>query len=193
MIYSFEIVFMNSLKGHLLIATPQLVAPLFARSVVLLIDHGEEGAMGVILNRPLQTTLSDLAGKVFAEDFRWDKPLHLGGPVPGSLIVLHGLEDLGDREIAPGVFATLDAATVQEIIHRRPEPSLVFANYSGWAAGQLEDELQGNSWLTLPATEPHVFWTGEVEHWKAAVSQVQTRKLFDFLNLKAPPGDPRWN
>lgn len=56
---------MNSLKGHLLIATPDLLAPLFARSVILMIDHDEDGAMGVILNRPTEASVSDLAGKIF--------------------------------------------------------------------------------------------------------------------------------
>src|SRR3954468_22224733 len=85
---------MNSLKGHLLIATPDLLAPLFARSVILIIDHDEEGAMGVILNRPTEASVSDLAGKIFEEDFSWEKPLHLGGPVSGPLMVLHALPDL---------------------------------------------------------------------------------------------------
>src|SRR5271166_51195 len=114
---------MQSLKGYLLIANPQLSSPMFSRSVVLMLDHSEGGAMGVIVNQPISTTISDLAGKVFDKDFEWNKPLHLGGPVPGSLLVLHTVEVLGDQEIVPGVFVTLDASSVQELIRERVEPS----------------------------------------------------------------------
>jgi putative transcriptional regulator len=184
---------MNTLKGHLLIATPQLTTPVFAQSVILMIEHGEEGAMGVILNQPSNTTITDLAGKIFEEDFEWSKPLHLGGPVPGSLIVVHTIPGLDALEIIPGVFVTLDAATVQQIIRRRPEPSLIIANYSGWGPGQLEGEFDWDSWITLPATAEHVFWTGEKDLWKAVVSEVNSRKLSDFLGLRSLPTDPSLN
>ncbi len=184
---------MQSLKGHLLIATPQLETPLFARSVILMLDHSHEGAMGLILNQPINTLMTDLAGKIFEEDFEWDKPLHLGGPVPGSLIVVHTLASLGGNEVIPGVFVTLDAASVQQIIRLRPEPSLVIANYSGWGPGQLEGEFGWDSWITLPATSDHVFWTGEKDLWKVVVSEVNAIKLSEFLKLKTRPADPRLN
>jgi putative transcriptional regulator len=184
---------MQSLKGHLLIATPQLSSPMFSRSVVLMLDHNEDGAMGVIVNQPINTTVSDLAGKIFESDFEWSKPLHLGGPVPGSLLVLHTVEDLGDHEIIPGVFVTLEASSVQELIRERVEPSLVIANYSGWGPGQLEGEFNWDSWVTLPATSEHVFWAGERELWHVVVSEVNARKLSDFLGLKTHPSDPSLN
>jgi putative transcriptional regulator len=184
---------MQSLKGQLLIATPQLSSPMFSRSVVLILDHSDEGAMGVIVNQPISTTISDLAGKVFDEDFEWNKPLHLGGPVPGSLLVIHTMQVLGGQEISPGVFVTLDASSVQELIRERVEPSLVIANYAGWGPGQLEGEFNWDSWITLPATSEHVFWTGEKELWNVLVSQVNARKLSDFLGLKTHSVDPTWN
>src|SRR4051812_44936536 len=184
---------MNSLKGQLLIATPQLQAPMFARSVILMLDHSEEGAMGVILNQPIKTTITDLAGKIFEEGFEWDKPLYLGGPVPGPLMVLHTIEDLSDHEIIPGVCHTLEAARVQELIRQRPEPSLIIANYSGWGPGQLEGEFGWDSWLTLPAKDEHVFWTGEKELWKVVVNEVNARKLSEFLRIREVPPDPRMN
>jgi putative transcriptional regulator len=184
---------MNSLKGQLLIATPQLLAPIFARSVILMLDHGDEGAMGVILNQPINTTVTDLAGKIFEDDFDWDKPLHLGGPVPGPLMVLHDLEELADQEVLPGIYHSIEASKVQEVIRRRPEPSLVIANYSGWGPGQLEGEFGWDSWLTLPATREHVFWSGEKELWKVVVNQVHVRKLSEFLHLREMPPDPSMN
>ena len=184
---------MKSLKGHLLIAAPQLSAPIFARSVILMLDHNEDGALGVILNQPINTVVTDLAGKIFEDDFEWDKPLHLGGPVPGSLTVLHTMEGLGDQEIIPGVFVSLDVESVHKVIHRRPEPSLVIANYSGWGPGQLEGEFEGDSWITLPATAEHVFWAGERDIWKVTTGAVNSRKLSEFLKLKTLPADPSLN
>lgn len=184
---------MNSLKGHLLIATPQLLAPIFARSVILMLEHNEEGAMGVILNQTINTTITDLAGKIFEEGFEWDKALSLGGPVPGPLIVLHSIEELADQEIISGVSHTIDAARVQEIIRLKPEPSLIIANYSGWGPGQLEGEFGWDSWLTLPAKVEHVFWAGVKDLWKVVVNEVNARKLSEFLKIREVPPDPRMN
>jgi putative transcriptional regulator len=184
---------MQSLKGHLLIATTRLTTPIFAQTVVLMLDHNEDGAIGVILNVPIKTMVTDLSGKIFEEDFVWSKPLHLGGPVPGALTILHTIEDLADQEVIPGVFVSLEAQAVQQIIRQRPEPSLVIANYAGWGPGQLEGEFECDSWMTLPAEIEHVFWTGEADIWKAVVSQVNSRKLFEILGMKPLPVDPSVN
>jgi putative transcriptional regulator len=184
---------MNSLKGHLLIATPQLHSPIFSRSVILMLDHGEDGAMGVILNNPLNVVVTDLSGKVFEEEFEWDKPLYLGGPVTGPLMVLHTIEDMADQEVIPGLYCTLEATKVQEVISRKVEPSLVVANYSGWGPGQLESEFGWDSWLTLPAQVEHVFWRGEKDLWKVVVNEVNARKLSEFLGLRDMPADPTVN
>src|SRR4051794_40757587 len=184
---------MNSLRGHLLIATPQMLAPIFSKSVILMLEHNEEGAMGVIVNQPINTTITDLAGKIFDEGFEWDKPLSLGGPVPGPLMVFHTMEELADQEVLPGVYHTLEASRVQEIIVRRPEPSLIIANYSGWGPGQLESEFGWDSWLTLPAKSEHVFWPGDRELWKVVVNEVNARKLSEFLKLREMPADPSLN
>lgn len=178
---------MQTLKGHLLIATPYLQSPIFSRSVILLLDHDEEGALGLILNQPISTTMTDLSGKIFAEDFEWDKPISLGGPVASSLMMLHTDEDLADDEVISGVFITTDGCRVQELIDRRSEPSLVIANYAGWGPAQLESELGANSWLTLPATFDHVFWTGEKELWNVALNQVQARKLTALVGVRTLP------
>jgi putative transcriptional regulator len=184
---------MESLQGQLLIATPQILTPIFYRSVILMLEHNQDGALGVILNRPTNATVTSLAGKVFADDFAWDKPLQFGGPVPGPLMVLHALEDLADQEVLPGLFSTIEATKVQEVISRKPEPCLVLANYSGWGSGQLESEFDRESWLTLPATVEHVFWAGEEDLWQVVRRQANVRTLSDFLGLRDLPSDPSLN
>ena len=184
---------MTSLQGHLLIASPHLLAPAFVRAVILMLGHDEDGALGVVLNQPIKTTITALSGKVFEEGFEWDKPLHLGGPVPGSLTVLHALGDLADREVLPGVYHTAEAAKVQEIIRRQPEPSLVIANTSAWGPGQLEGEFDTGSWLTLPARAEHIFWEWASGSLGGVFQEVGARRLSRFLGLRVVPLDPRWN
>jgi putative transcriptional regulator len=184
---------MQSLEGQLLIATPDLLAPMFSQSVVLMIDHDDEGAIGVILNKPTNTTMTDLSGKLFDDEFEWDKPLHVGGPVTGTLAVLHTIEAMADREVIPGVYLTLEASKVQHVLSKKPQPSVIVANYSGWGPGQLEGEIDRDSWLTLPASAAHVFWTGRGDLWKAAIRAINARKLSGVLGLRGMPADPGMN
>ena len=142
---------MNSLKGQLLVATTQLLDPNFGRTVVLILEHNDEGAVGVILNRPTQARVTDLAGQGFDESTDWDKPIHLGGPVPGTVLVLHAVEELSDVEILPGVYSTAEASKIQQLISRQAEPSLILANYAGWRRaargrdrGRFLDHLSGH-------------------------------------------------
>jgi len=184
---------MQSLKGHLLVATPQLVAPIFSRSVLLMLEHTDEGAAGVILNRPTEATISEISERIFQERLEWDKPMNLGGPVPGPLMVLHTLEELADQETIAGVYNTVDSDKIQQIVRRRIEPSLIVANYAGWGPGQLEGEIEEDSWLSLPATIRHVFWDGAVDLWEAAIKEIHASQLTRLLGLRAVPDDPSLN
>ena len=184
---------MNSLKGQLLIASPDLLSPYFTRSVTLMLEHGEQGAMGVTLNNPAETTVTDIAEEVFGEPFDWDKPIHIGGPVPGPLLVLHTDGELADMEILPGLYGTIEAEKLRQVLRRRPEPSLVVANNAGWGAGQLEGEFGADAWLTLPATAEHVFWAKPTDLWDTVVRAVNATKLSDFLGLDDVPDDPSVN
>ncbi|APW58975.1 YqgE/AlgH family protein [Paludisphaera borealis] len=184
----------QSLKGHLLIATPEVHSSLFARSVVLMVEHTEdEGAKGIILNLPTSATMTDLAGKLFDEDFVWDKPLHLGGPVAGPLLVLHTDQGLADLEVVSGVYMALDAVKSQHLISMEVEPSLVVANFSCWAPGQLEDELSNDVWLTTPADTAHIFLRGDQDLWQTAIRQIRADKLKEIMRLREPLGDPSLN
>jgi len=184
----------QSLKGRLLIASPVIQTPLFARSVVLVMEHDEErGAKGVILNLPTGATMTDLAGKLFDEDFIWDKPLHLGGPVAGPLVVLHTSPVMADLEIGSGVYASLDAAKSQHLITQEIEPSLVVANFSGWAPGQLEKELEDDVWVVAPADTARIFAGLDHDLWWATMRDVRSQALKDILKLRNLPEDPSLN
>lgn len=184
----------RSLKGSLLIASPQLQSPIFARAVVLVLEHTEEqGAKGVILNLPTGATMTDLAGKLFDEDFAWDKPLHLGGPVAGPLLVLHTRPKMADLEIGPGVYVALDAAKSQHLITQEVEPSLVVANFSGWAPGQLEKELDEDVWVVAPADTAKIFAGLDQDLWWTTMRDLRSDALRDILKLTNLPEDPSFN
>ena len=184
---------MNSLKGHLLVATPQLIASIFTRSVLLMLEHNEEGAMGVILNHPTDATISDVAEKIFEEPFEWDKPIRLGGPVPGPLMAVHADEDMADQNVLPGVFSSIDAAKLQSLIRAKAEPCLIIANYSGWSPGQLEGEIEAGSWFWLPATVEHVFWAGDDDLWDVVRKQFNSAQISKILGIREVPQDPSMN
>jgi putative transcriptional regulator len=184
---------MTSLKGQLLVATPDLFAQVFTHSVILMLEHSEGGAAGVIVNRPTEGTIADVAERVFDEPSDWGKTIGLGGPVPGPLILLHTVEDLGDQEVIPGLFNTVDPAKLRELVGRKVEPSLALANYSGWAAGQLEGEIESGSWIWFPASLDLVFWEGARELWDAVTKLYNARRLSEILRLRGAPDDPRVN
>lgn len=184
---------MTTLKGHLLVASPGLLDPNFARSVLLMFEHNKQGAAGLILNRPTVATISDIAEQVFSEPFDWDKPLNIGGPVVGPLLVVHTDEELSDREVIDGLFTTIDAAKVQVLLRQKVEPSLILANYAGWGPGQLEAEIKEGSWLLTAATPDLVFGTDNDEDWAAIVLEIESRVLPKILGIREVPEDPSLN
>ncbi len=184
---------MTSLSGHLLVASPKLLDPNFTRTVLLLFEHSQRGAAGVVLNRATEATVSDLAEQVFEEPFSWDKVIHLGGPVAGPLLVLHTVEEFADRTILPGVYSTFLTTKIQRLIRERPEPSLIIANCAGWGPGQLEGELERADWDHLPASPEHLFRDTTTDLWDDLSRASRSGNLARYLGLKVVPGDPGAN
>jgi putative transcriptional regulator len=184
---------MKSLKGHLLVAAPCLHDPNFTQTVLLLFQHSPEGAAGIILNRPTEATITDIAEQVFVEPFEWDKPILIGGPVAGSLLVLHKVESLSDYELIPGVYGTFDSTKIQAILRQKAEPSLIVANYAGWGPGQLETEMEDDSWLDFPASADHVFWEGARDLWDAVVKEINSAQFSRVFGFTEVPDDPMLN
>lgn len=184
---------MPSLKGQLLVAAESLTDPNFHRSVILMFDHTENGAGGIILNRPTGKTVRELSQALFNEKCDWNKAIHLGGPVVGPLAVAHTLEEYADMEVFTGLYGTLAAPKVLDLIRQKAEPSLVLFNYSGWGAGQLESELLESAWKVWPARLEHVFWTGRRDLWASVQAEINGSNLGKLLGVKHRPADPSAN
>ena len=163
----------GSLKGKLLIAAPKL-ADYFRRTVVLVLEHNEEGAMGVVLNRPTETPVAEAVPDL-AELAGEDSLVHAGGPVNPSTVIA-----LGDVDGTTQLLGPEDT----ELELRRLR---VFAGYAGWAPGQLDGELEEEAWITDPAKPGDPF--AENDLWP----EVLQRKGGAYALLATMPPDPSLN
>jgi putative transcriptional regulator len=179
----------TSLKGHFLIAAPTLVDPNFFRTVVLMIQHNDEGALGLILNRPTHATVAEVAEKVLEEsETSIAGNVCQGGPCEGPLMILHDEEAAGDVEVMTGVHFTTDKAKLEWLLRSHDGKAGVFVGYSGWSAGQLEQEIKGNSWLLLPATAEQIF--DPAVNWQKLLTRAFVAQ---YVPAERIPDDPSVN
>jgi putative transcriptional regulator len=179
----------ESLRGQLLVAGPSLVDPNFRRTVVLVGEHGDEGAMGVVLSRPSGIVVEDAVPPLAALD-GVDTEVFVGGPVQPQAIVVLG--DFGEPENAAVVVfesigflpGELEPDDLGDLTRAR-----VFAGYAGWGKGQLEGELAEGAWIVEPALRADVFTDAPEQLW----SDVLRRKGGPFGLLAMMPDDPRVN
>lgn len=177
---------MKSLKGKLLVAAPSLLDPNFHKTVVLMLEHSEEGAGGFVLNRSSEKTVRELWSVAFDIESDWEKPIYFGGPVTGPLSALHGVKELADRKICHGVYCAMTPAHLQELVERKQEPSLFVANYAGWGAGQLERELKEDAWLVHPARAKHIFWDGDKDLWSVVMDEIYAKTIVSSFKVVLP-------
>lgn len=183
---------MDSLKGHLLVASPHLLDPNFVRTVVLLIQHTDEGAFGVVLNRPTQSTVREVWSELGAGACDDQRNVNLGGPVSGPLLALHANEMLSEMEIVPGVHFAAQREHLEKLVAKHAAPFRLFVGHSGWGSGQLERELKEGSWLTAPASAEYVFFD-EGDLWKEVTQEIGRSILSSVLKIKHVPPDSSLN
>ncbi|QBR93815.1 YqgE/AlgH family protein [Nocardioides euryhalodurans] len=179
--------------GMLLVATPELLDPNFADTVVLLLDVDDEGALGVVLNRPTPVAVSEVLaawGEVVAQP----EVLFQGGPVSteGALAVgwLADEDDVpvGFREIA-GRLGVVDLDTPVELVDGSLSGMRIFAGYAGWGAEQLGGEIEEGSWYVVPAQPPDVFRDDPTDLWR----DVLRRQPGELAWHSTRPVDPQLN
>jgi putative transcriptional regulator len=172
----------GSLKGRLLIAAPSLY-DFFRRAVILMVEHTEEGAFGVVLNRPSETTIGE-AVPTLAEVADPADMVRIGGPVGAeSVVVLGEFEDPGDSpKIVVGNVGVVDPGEGAQLDRAR-----VYAGHSGWGPGQLESELEREAWLVESARPGDPFRDDDL--WVVALH----RRGGDYALLATMPEDPSLN
>ena len=168
----------DSLRDHFLLAMPSLREGIFSQSITYICDHGEQGAMGIVINQPLELSLLEIFEhlQIEAQGRVTHMPVMSGGPVQ----IDHGfvLHRAGDRlwEASLSVTSEVTLTTSRDILQaiaagEGPPDHLIALGYAGWSAGQLEQELAENSWLILPADSNIIFSTPyNLRHSAAAAS-----------------------
>jgi putative transcriptional regulator len=181
---------MDSVRGQLLVAGPTLLDPNFWRTVVLVVEHNEEGALGLVLNRPSETNVADavpeLAGVVEPEE-----QLFIGGPVqPSAVIVLARFEDPTNAALIAfedvGVLGTGHSA---QDVTPGVSAGRAFLGHAGWGPGQLDGELERDDWILEPARVEDAFSTDARGLW----AEVLTRKGGSYALVARMPADPSMN
>lgn len=163
------------LTNQFLVAMPSLEDPNFRESVTFICEHSAQGALGIIINRPTNVVLGDILKQldiVPGAEGAADTPVFSGGPVaPERGFVIH--EPQGEWESTLRIGGLIGVTTSRDVLAAiargaGPQKSLVALGYAGWGAGQLEDELKSNSWLSAPADMRIVFEVPVEQRWQAA-------------------------
>jgi putative transcriptional regulator len=181
----------DSLRGKLILASPILRDPNFARTVVLIAEHTDEGAMGLVLNRPASSTVSEAV-----PDLSWltgeAEPVYVGGPVAETAVIV--LAEFDRPELA-GALVDGDLGFIgseaddPERLDGAIRRARVFAGHAGWGPGQLEDELAEEAWIVEPPARDEIFTADPADLWAA----VLRRKGQKYALLATMPPDPSLN
>lgn len=178
------------LTHHFLLSMPTLQDPNFQRTLTFVCEHSEHGAMGLVVNRPMTLTVGEVLQHLAIEPQTPGvarAPVHYGGPVESERgFILHerGREWEGTMPLSDAIALTTSRDILEAMARDEgPEHALVALGYSGWGAGQLEDEIAQNAWLTCPASTEILFHLPAEERLAAAAAQLGID--FDLLSSDA--------
>lgn len=182
---------MRSLQGQLLVASPYLRDSNFAETVVLVLRHDAQGAVGVVLNRPMGHTVGQFFKQLeAASSCDSERPVHFGGPQPGPLLAVHDCRSLAELEVPPGIYVAAERDHLRKLV-QNDRDFVVFVGHARWTHPQLETELARGDWMVARAEAEHVF--GEDPNlWSTVVRQIG-RSLWESLGIKRIPPDPTYN
>jgi putative transcriptional regulator len=185
---------MDSHQGQLLIASTSLLDPNFARSVVLIAAHSEEGALGLILNREFNMRLPQVWEQISQSPCLRDEPVRHGGPVSGTLMTVHDQRPLANLVVADDLYVATELSAMEVLAASDEGRVVFFVGHSGWGPGQLESELSEGSWVVMPAKPEHVFEDRDsLAFWKEAITEAGRRQIQSVIPLEYIPEDPRLN
>lgn len=165
----------NSLRNQFLIAMPALGDPNFSQTVTLICEHNEDGALGLVINRPLELSIGDMLAHMDINPSNQalaEQPVLMGGPVQTERgFVLHGEPGGWDAtmQVADALYVTSSRDILEAMARREgPENALITLGYAGWGAGQLEGEMKENAWLSTPADRRIIFEVPISDRWSQA-------------------------
>jgi putative transcriptional regulator len=169
----------DNLTGHFLIAMPSLNDGFFNHAVTYICEHDETGSFGIIINQQTDITIKQIAKemKIKTDDnYNKNQSVFIGGPVDqGRGFILHRPTGhwQSSLKVNNNVALTTSKDILQAIVNNKgPEDCIVALGYAGWSAGQLDNEMAANTWLSCPADEQIIFNTPTEERWKAAANLI---------------------
>ena len=182
---------MKSLKGQLILDPGKLQGSFFHRTVILVCQHDDEGAFGLVLNRVMPNKVGDVLVANLPDGLK-KEPIYLGGPVqPQALSYLYNDAFIPDANVIPNLALGHSLDGLLEIGDSfSPDKRLrIFAGYAGWSSGQLDDEMKRETWMTHPATLDLVFHAEPETLWRQILSQ----KGWKHRPTAEGPEDLSWN
>ena len=182
----------DNLQGHILLAAPSMLDPNFERTVILLVEHGEAGALGLVLNKPTPMRVQDALPESVEHGHEVEDVLRKGGPCEGPLMVLHGSAEASQVEVLPGVHFATEQDLVERVMEAADASAMYFAGYAGWGPGQLESEIGSDAWLVLEGRPDEVFGAG-AETWPRLVRTLAKEAVKQTMNPNIVPSDPTLN
>jgi putative transcriptional regulator len=182
----------RNLTGHFLVASRYLRDPNFAQSVVLMIHHNDEGAMGVVINRPSEKTVREVWEIIGNEPCDREDLIFIGGPVPGPIVALHSIEEFSQHEVLPGLHVATQRDALDVLVRRSNIALRLYSGHAGWGSGQLEGEMEAGGWLSTRATLDDVFADHETI-WKTVTQRIGLEIMAPHLDLEHVPPDPSLN
>ena len=183
---------MESLESQLLVAVPQLPDANFYRTVVLMVQHDQEGALGLVLNRPSKIRLADVWRDLTGKGIPTNPSLFLGGPVDGPMMAIHQNMQFADMTLGDRTYLATQKSSIEGLIESGSTPAQYFSGYAGWGAGQLESELDYGGWFVTPSNRDYIFGVHE-DLWKTVTQNIGERILMSSLAGQEVPVDPSLN
>ena len=177
---------MRSLQGHFLLASPDQPDPTFAETVVLVVEHTDQGAFGVVMNSEKEP--DDVSSD---EDYAAGEVAGLGVLSTGPRMAIHAERYLAETKVLPGVFFSAKEENVLLLMDQTDQPYKIFTGYVEWGKGQLDDDLRRGLWRSVPATAEQIFSAG-ADLW-ARLSRPAPPPLFDLFDPKHASINPLLN
>ncbi len=184
-----EISSMSSLQGHFLVAAPHQADPSLIEAVVLVVEHTDQGAFGVVMNGPGQPGNGAPAPE---PDYRAEAAAGLGGLVSGPPMAIHAERYLAEAKVLPGVFFSAKEENVLLLMDQTEEPYKIFTACVEWGKGQLDDDVGRGIWRIVAATAEQIFADSN-GLWERLSKQAFPLQLFDLIDPRHLAVNPLFN
>ena len=190
---------MESLTGNLLVASSIVGDPVYSRGVCLVVHQDDDGAIGVMLNRPMQPGPAAFMKMLSNDDEAPSNRLtstvepssppanplgtvHFGGPLSGPVVAIHPLSQYAEAETGKGIYVAAQKQNLEDLVREQPCPYRLIVGHLGWESGQLQAEIDAGIWHPMPATVDTVF-RNAAEMWPALIGRATSRSVARWIGV----------